>query len=141
MAKSKDSSGLAIAAMLIFGGLSVAWDWSKANWPTLCAIGAFLMMVMFVRAYQRRTARQRWVATLKSKYGNDDIVNQILSRQFWSGQTSEMLRDSLGEPADCEQKVLKTKTKAIWKYHHKHSNQYGLRVFLENNVVTGWEQK
>jgi hypothetical protein len=60
---------------------------------------------------------------------------------FWQGQTQEQLLDSLGRPADTDTKVLKTKTKEIWKYNRVGKNRFGLRVTVENGVVVGWDKK
>jgi hypothetical protein len=51
------------------------------------------------------------------------------------------LLDSLGHPADIDEKVLKTKKKEIWKYHHMGGNRFGLRITLELNQVVGWDEK
>jgi hypothetical protein len=60
---------------------------------------------------------------------------------FWQGQSKEQLLDSLGRPADIDQKVMKTKVKEIWKYNQMGVNRFGLRISIENNVVIGWDQK
>jgi hypothetical protein len=141
MAKKKDQSGFFIGIIIVFALLSAAWQWAKENWPILAAIGTFILFILIIRSYKKRKARRQWVNYLKEKYNDNYVVEMILDGKFWRGQTSEMLIDSLGSPADKDSLVLKTKTKTTWKYGHKHSNQYRLRIFLENNVVTGWEQK
>ncbi len=60
---------------------------------------------------------------------------------LWQGETAEQLRESLGNPADTDEKVLKTKTKEIWKYRPTARSRFGLKVTLDDGVVTGWEQK
>ena len=59
---------------------------------------------------------------------------------LWQGETAEQLRESLGTPPDTDQKVLKTKTKEIWKYRPTKRNRFGLKVTLDDGIVTGWEQ-
>ncbi len=76
-----------------------------------------------------------------TKYGDADLVESLMSRRFWQGQTSEQLVDSLGEPSDLDRKVLKSKTKETWKYHEVRKNQFSLRIFVENDLVTGWDKK
>ena|SRR5437867_2067293 len=78
---------------------------------------------------------------LRNKYKDETIVQKIVSGYFWQGQTAAQVLDSLGQAADIEQSVLKTKKKEVWKYRHQGSNRYGLRIILENNVVIGWDQK
>jgi len=75
------------------------------------------------------------------KYQDDEIVQSIMNRSFWQGQTSEQLRDSLGNPVDIDEKILKTKKKEIWKYNPQGGNRFGLRITLDDDVVIGWEQK
>ncbi len=88
--------------------------------------------------YKRQQARR---AQLMEKYGDEKIVDMIMKKQFWQGQTTEQLLDSLGRPLDVDQKVLKTKIKEIWKYHETGKNRYALKIILENNEVVGWDQK
>lgn len=75
------------------------------------------------------------------KYGNEEIVNNILKKIIWQGETTEQLLDSLGKPVDIDLKTLKTKKKETWKYNHKSGNRFRLRIFIENNVVVGWDKK
>ena len=76
-----------------------------------------------------------------AKYSDMAIAKQILTRTFWKGQTSEMLIDALGSPVTTDKKVLKTKTKETYKYRQTGKNRFALKIFLEDDVVTGWEQK
>lgn len=56
-------------------------------------------------------------------------------------ETTEQLLDSLGSPVDIDEKRLKTKTKQTWKYFAKGGRRYGFKVFVEKNVVVGWDEK
>ena len=58
--------------------------------------------------------KKRREALLK-KYGDAEVVNRIMQKMFWQGQTQEQLLDSLGRPLDTDERVLKTKTKETWK--------------------------
>lgn len=78
---------------------------------------------------------------LSMKYKNEQLIEALMDETFWQGQTADQLRDSLGEPLDIDQKVLKTKTKEIWKYQQTGKNRYALKITLENGVVVGWDQK
>jgi len=141
MAKGKDSSGLVIAVVIVFSIASAIWNWSKENWHIILIILGIFLLLLFLKIIKDRNAQKKWVAFLKDKYQNDKIVSDIVNGLFWEGQTTEMLRDSLGVPDDKDETILKTKTKSTWKYGHKHSNQYKLRIFIENERVIGWEKK
>jgi hypothetical protein len=78
---------------------------------------------------------------LMQKYGDEKLVTAIMDHTYWQGQTAEQLKDSLGNPRDIDEKVLKTKTKQIWKYHPTGTNRYGLRIIVENDLVIGWDEK
>jgi hypothetical protein len=78
---------------------------------------------------------------LMLKYKSDDLVDELMAETFWVGQTADQLRDALGEPLDIDQKVLKTKTKEVWKYEQVGKNRYSLKIKLDDGVVVGWDQK
>jgi hypothetical protein len=78
---------------------------------------------------------------LFKKYQNEDLVNKIMKRTLWQGQTAEQVIDALGKPKDIDQKVLKTKTKEVWKYFPSGRRRYGLRITLDNGNVVGWDEK
>jgi len=98
---------------------------------------AIIVVISFIN-YKRQQARR---AQLMEKYRDAKIVDMIMKKQFWQGQTTKQLLDSLGRPRDIDQKVLKTKTKETWKYHETGKNRYALKIILENNEVVGWDQK
>ncbi|MGL6364653.1 hypothetical protein ACSZMZ_01735 [Aeromonas veronii] len=75
------------------------------------------------------------------KYGDKHLVDKLMKRMFWQGQSEGQLIDSLGKPIDIDQKVLKTKVKEVWKYNKTGKGRYALRVTLENGKVIGWDQK
>lgn len=92
---------------------------------------------LFISSYNKKKRREELI----KKYGDAEIVTRIMKKMFWQGQTQEQLRDSLGRPLDTDEKVLKTKTKEVWKYNRVGKNRYGLRITLENGIVVGWDQK
>ena len=73
------------------------------------------------------------------KHGDADLVNRLMRREIWEGQTEEQLIDSRGRPITVDQKVLKTKTTNTWKYKKMGRGQYALRIFVENGIVVGWK--
>lgn len=104
----------------------MAWYW----W--LAIVLVMLIMVCLLLARRMR---------LTMKYRDEQLVQNLLDERFWQGQTAEQLRDSLGEPLDIDQKVLKTKVKEVWKYEQTGKNRYGLKITLDDGIVVSWDQK
>lgn len=92
-----------------------------------------------LEAEQARLRQVRWEALL-AKYGDAD-AQRIWAGRPWIGCTYGMLVDMLGPPVDLDEKVLKTKTKHTYKYRQLGVNRFGLRVYLDDGVVTGWDDK
>lgn len=103
----------------------------------LIIIGLVVALWLTFRVYSKKKRRE----ALLTKYGDAKIVEMILSSSVWQGQTQEQLLDSLGNPVDVDQKVLKSKTREIWKYNQTGSNRFGLRITVEDKVVVGWDKK
>lgn len=78
---------------------------------------------------------------LAAKYGDPEIARRIMRKVLWQGETQEQLRESLGTPADIDQKILKTKSKEVWKYRPVGKNRFGLKVTLDDGTVVAWEMK
>lgn len=76
-----------------------------------------------------------------NKYKDEVLVEKLMSRSFWQGQTGEQLTDSLGLPEDINEQVLKTMKKEIWKYDKTGNNRYALKITIENGKVIGWDKK
>jgi hypothetical protein len=95
-------------------------------------IGLWIFFAIFSRI-QRRKA-------LMEKYGDEELVNRLMRKEIWEGQTSEQLVDSLGDPQEKDTTAYKTKTKDTWKYQRMGRGQYRLRVIVENGSVVGWKQ-
>lgn len=100
-------------------------------WWLAIVLGVFALITALLAKRMRLTL----------KYKDEDLVDELLNETFWQGQTAEQLRDSLGEPLDIDQKVLKTKVKEVWKYEKTGKNRYRLKVTLDDGVVVGWDQK
>lgn len=103
-------------------------------------IGIVLLLTSYTNR-KRLEDLERRRAALIAKYRDPQIVDKIMRQMFWQGQSQEQLLDSLGRPADIDQKVMKTKVKEIWKYNHMGADRFGLRITIENKVVVGWDQK
>jgi hypothetical protein len=85
-------------------------------------------------------AQRARLAALTERFGEEN-ASQIMRGSIWSGQTREMLVEALGHPSDIDIKILKTKSKTTYKYVPTGKNRYALRVFLDDGVVVGWEDK
>lgn len=107
----------------------------------IIAIVVAVVVWKIIGHISRTYARKRRQEYLMSKYDDADLVEALMGRRFWQGQTSEQLIDSLGEPRDLDRKVLKSKTKETWKYNEVRKNQFSLRIFVENDLVVGWDKK
>lgn len=108
------------------------------GWKSLLAgvVALGLLAVAFGVWGYRRRRRQ-----LIDRYGDPEIARCLMKGILWQGETAEQVRESLGEPADIDEKVLKTKTKEVWKYRPTARNGFGLKITLDDGVVTGWAQQ
>ncbi len=122
--------GLPILALMLLGQV-FGWLSIVVGFCLLCSLFFLIKLIIKKRRY----------ASLMEKYGDEDLVADIEDGYYWQGQTAEQLRDALGDPDDIDEKVLKTKIKSVWKYNHQGSNRYGLRINLDDAVVTGWDRK
>ena len=110
----------------------------SVGWGALSAIAVSIVgVVIWYKVAKTKRRRQE----LMEKYNDSVLVGKLMEHSFWQGQTAGQLIDSLGKPADIDEKVLKTKKKEIWKYNHQGGNRYGLRITLDNGFVVGWDQK
>lgn len=89
----------------------------------------------------QRKQREERRAYLINRFGNEWIADRILEKKYWKGQSEDQLRESLGDPEDTDQRVLKKKTKETWKYYETGRNRYDLKIFLEDGEVVGWDAK
>lgn len=102
-------------------------------------LGVGFLVIPLIALYVGLTARH---GRLMKKYGHDkDLVDRLIRKTIWMGETAEQLRDSLGSPAAIDHKQLKTKRVEVWKYGRISKTRFKLRVTLENGSVTAWEHK
>lgn len=99
-----------------------------------CIVFALIAGVALLILHKRRK-RAAWITHLRTKYGDEEIVQRILRHLYWQGQTAEQLRDSLGLPASVDTGQLKTRKREVWKYHQTGKNRYRLRITLDDDVV------
>lgn len=116
------------------------------EWAVIILLGLSALMVAAYfankRAEQRKAEelRQRREYLMR-KYGDAEIVEDIINGVIRQGMTYEMVIDSWGKPADVDERVFKTKTSHTFKYHQTGRNQFASRVKLENGIVVGWKQR
>lgn len=129
-----------IALLLIVGlpiyGLFKLFETSGWIIPSSIIITLFIFIYLY-----KRNKKQKRLAYLRDKYKNESIVQKIYNGNFWVGQTTQQLTDSLGDPEGIDNKLLKTKVKEVWKYNRKGVNRFALKINIENGRVIGWDQK
>ena len=145
MARRASKAEQALFGWLITIGLIVAvpvFLFDKVNksigWQIPAAVVAAFLLLLLLMNMAKKQARLKY---LRARYQDESIVQNILARRFWIGQTSEQLTDSLGPPVATDHKSLKTKNRDIWKYHRNGVNRYGLRITVEDGLVTAWDSK
>ncbi len=103
-------------------------------------VGIFIFSSYLIEKEKARKEREK-KEYIYQKYGHTDIAERIINKSVWVGETTEQLIDSLGEPIDIDESVLKTKKKEVWKYYQKSSTRYGFKAKVENGIVVGWDEK
>lgn len=95
------------------------------------------------RLARREEEKQRRIARLQdlaARFGLDD-AHRIIRREIWKGQSAAALLEARGKPMDVDERVMKNKTRHVYKYNPTGVNRFALRVTLEDDVVVGWEDK
>lgn len=139
--RKKDVNAVGTIFLIVIGGIVAAFQalneaLGQMGW-LFVIVGIIVLIGVSIWANERSKQQRR--QALLEKYGDSEIVEAIMSRSYWVGQTTEQLRDSLGTPVDIDEQVLKTKVKHTWKYNRRGRNRYGLRVILDNGIVVGWQ--
>lgn len=141
MSKRTSKAEGALLMLAIVVGLPIyfaAKVFEATGWviPMAVVIGIIALV-----QWNKYAKKQRRLAYLRAKYHDEDVVQKINEGYFWTGQTQEQLRDSLGAPAAIDNKILKTMTREVWKYRPAGANRYRLRITVENGRVATWDQK
>lgn len=100
----------------------------------ICLVG---ILWVAGQAWAKKQRRE----TLMAKYGDAEVVENIMQKKIWQGMSHEQLVESWGSPADTAQKVQRNRIIHTCKYGQTGKNRFNSRVTVENGVVTGWEQK
>jgi hypothetical protein len=128
------------------GALLVAFLWSLREFHFWKKIRQLNLESEQQQLAYENLARQREGLRLRrekliERYGSIEVVDYIVSGRIWQGMSSEQLVEALGQPADIDQKVFKTKVSQTWKYDEVGKNRFSRRVFIENDVVVGWQEQ
>ena len=144
MAKRKSGLGEIILVTVVLG-ISSLFGFIAANLVgVIITIAVVAIFLLWLKARRKKKALLEFEARkqyLIDKYKSADVVQQILNSEYWVGQTSDQLEDSLGAPAGIDSAKLKTKTKETWKYGEVRKGQFQLRINIENGKVVGWADK
>jgi hypothetical protein len=118
--------------------LVLVWLIDKINDSIGLPVFAIALIAVFATVVyagiRKRAAR---LAYLRGKYGDETIVQRIMRKQCWQGQTAEQLFDSLGDAPSIDRDLLKTKKREVWKYGANGKGRYRLRITLDQDVVVG----
>ncbi|WP_334223884.1 hypothetical protein [Thiosocius teredinicola] len=137
MTKS-ESKGVLFLALIAAPFVAAAKLVESVGWFIPLLVVAALFGGYF---WYQSSKKEKRLSALREKYDDEKLVQKIFEGYFWQGQPEGQLVDSLGQPVEVDRKVLKTKTKEIWKYNHMGGNRFGLRVTVENGYVVGWDKK
>lgn len=96
MGRKDEKAILALIFLIITGGFFVLLYFCKGLWH-------------FITIPDRKKKYAERQQHLLQKYQDPELVTLLLNGNIWVNQTSEQLIDSLGNPIDIDQKVLKTK--------------------------------
>lgn len=140
--KRKEANALAFIIVVIIPAMIILSIVISITKEIGLVFSISIIFIALVGYFVFKTQNQkRRFSGLVGKYGSEEIAKNIIDGRFWQGQTSEQLLESLGRPVEIEDKVLKSKSRQLWKYKKQGVNRFGLRITVENGYVTGWEQK
>jgi hypothetical protein len=102
--------------------------------PAVLLIGILAAMVGITYTHVQKKVRR--LGSLRAKYGDELVVQRILRREYWKGQTGEQLCDSLGPPDSVEEQMLITRSRQVWRY-----GSPDVRITLDDGVVVAWGKR
>lgn len=159
MAKKDNGDGcLLVLGLIVVAGIwfwnkfgtnvTDAWDWGVDNWRmiilTIVALWGISILFRIISYFREEASYKAWLEEKRNRlideYG-EDTAELIMDGRIWQGQTDKQLVDSWGVADDKDIKILKTKSKEIWKYDKIGKNRYRKIVTIENGLVVGWEKK
>ena len=139
--KIKIEASTVFTAILVLGAISIAVKFVSFIGFGVFVIGILLIAVFAAFIFVGRQKRAARLASLRVKYGDENIVQAIIRHEFWEGQTNEQLLDAIGNPPSVDNVLMKTRRREVWKYQPNGRNRYRLRITLDDDVVVSYEQK
>lgn len=133
----------------------------QLNNETATVIGGVLFVALLFLILQRRSivsdkkqketlasTEQNAFGTYKKNFNNLEneraflkkLSGNELQQGLQRGMHSHLVTAQFGRPDDVETRQLKTKRVEVYKYR-KSGRGYALKVTLENNRVTSWEDR
>lgn len=140
MARNKKGQDGLVGIAIFFGLIVWAFTAIRNSIGFALPIAVIIGVIVLTILYSQHKKKKR-IAFLTGKYADPAIVDKIFNHRFWHGQTAEQLVDSLGSPHAIDNKLLKTMKREVWKYNPRGVNRYGLRITLDNDVVSNWDHK
>ena len=134
--KQSEGVGYLILIVIVIGLIAKFFESVGVVVPAILLVAGIALYI-----YVKKQNEKKRYEYLMNKYNNEEIVEDIIKETIWQGETEEQLVDSLGRPEAIDNKILKTKKKEVYKYHHQSANRYRLRITLENDIVVGWDKK
>ena len=110
-------------------------------WVAVGIIAVTIVVFVILTILLSQVSRKRRRNELLQKYGDQNIVERIMSGDVWQGMTRDQLVDCLGQPLAIDQKVDGHKLTEICKYKRDGTNRFRLRVSVRDGVVVGWQQR
>jgi prepilin signal peptidase PulO-like enzyme (type II secretory pathway) len=149
--RPKPSVGIAMSSVIIgflILAVIVMAVFHVTFWAAVAIIVAGIVVyamlnifLSFARRRQYRDALLQKRNALLRKYGDQTIVERIMSGDVWQGMTRDQLIDCLGQPLAIDQKVEGHKSTEICKYDQDGANRFRLRVSIKDDVVVGWQRR
>ena len=87
-------------------------------------------IILFIRGGFKAAGFETRFRQAYAKYKNDELARMIARGELWTGQTSDQLRDALGEP---ESIYSIDGDDTVWQYAN------GRRVILREDHVVSWQ--
>ena len=104
------------------------------------AVAGCLFSAGALAIWERTDANRRArLGRLISRYNSVEIANRIVRREVWEGQTEKQLVDSLGPAAQVNRGAPGAGKREVWSYRGRCWGRRGLRVTVEDGMVTGFD--
>lgn len=69
------------------------------------------------------------------------VADAIIGGMVWTGQSSDQVRESVGQPCAIDSTTTERSRTEVWKYGHRGGSRYTGRITLVDGAVTKWTIK